>query len=150
MSLRSIGAGSFARDGTTEVELQAIRKERDNDDADKNTQPQEPKVEVVYDMEVAKQVAHIQRDASVLASTYSWLPQQEQPVDEGTVKPVEIAGPPKELLYKHTPKGGFLLTSLDSFVVDWIYTVVIGVLVVSYWRVRRKSVYVEKWKLFRH
>ncbi|CAB9498324.1 2oxoglutarate dehydrogenase [Seminavis robusta] len=53
--------------------------------------------------------------------------EQEQPPK---VAPFEIAGP----TFERDPPKGFLLTSFDAFLVDWCFTILIGILVVSYWR----------------
>ena len=59
--------------------------------------------------------------------------------------PFEIDGGPTSSSYeskdgdKSTPQFsfmGFLLKDVGSFVADWAYTALIGILVVSYWRVR--------------
>jgi hypothetical protein len=52
------------------------------------------------------------------------------------VGPLQIAGPEKpQHLAGVVNQKGFLLTSIDSFLVDWGYSILIGFLVVTYWRV---------------
>mgnify|MGYP005848174219 CR=1 FL=1 len=56
--------------------------------------------------------------------------------EEGDLKP-----PMKQS--SRVNQKGFLLTSMDSFLIDWFYSILIGALVVSYWRV---SVYKTPFK----
>lgn len=108
-----------------EVELQPIREEGSPSSAkeeagSKSAQEAQSLADEQQDIDSAKD-----------ASTYSWLPQmEEQPLNDN--KPFEIAGPPQPK--REAPQNGILLTSVDEFLLDWVWTVLIGIFVVSFWR----------------
>ena len=146
---KSIGVGSFHEGGGMEVELQAIREETSAEIANGSSLRTSTTAAAIHTLEKNDGTNTSSSSETMEKLRGPLVPKESadnalaESIEEGGGQPqttpmaaMEIAGPSNSLNRPSQNKGILLwLDGLDSFLIDWAYTVLIGFFVVSYWRV---------------